>query len=405
MGTGSDSKLSPPRGHTIAFRLTAVERERIDDLARGEGITTSEFARRAVFGGLDVSASAMEEATELGRDEMRPEIGRLEEHLSRTQTLLAKSRASQHDLYERLTQAPDELTAAAQQLVVGTPGCQVTLATCWSRMDRHDRCKALPIIATIVAADVDRVVRTLRVKDADDDRVSELLDRLDWLMDALTLESGGPSALAGRTRRPEWAPLEASVRRAAEWLLRCRTVMNHRETEVLATDGGETSTSEADEAIGAEGDGAIATMLREVVANEVRAALATVRETVATDFREAMLFEADRTRAAEHLATMVVELSKTIATEADPTRSTDMRATAAPEIDAAVAAEVHTTAAKVPQAGGVALPTLAKLGITDEPAVVRRVPLGVMTSRAPLAGSAPGYLDVAGRHHDWPKKP
>ena len=45
-----------PRDLTLAFRLTSAERERVDTLARSEGISPSEFARRAVLGGVRASA-------------------------------------------------------------------------------------------------------------------------------------------------------------------------------------------------------------------------------------------------------------------------------------------------------------------------------------------------------------
>jgi hypothetical protein len=265
--TRSDSTLSSlPRGHTIAFRLSGPERDHIDDLARGEGITPSEFARRAVFGDLDAITGALEEARERGRGDMRPQIAGLEEELSRAQSLLTRSRASQHDLYKRLTQAPDELTATIQQLAAGTPGGQVIIATCWSRMDPHDRCKAIPIIATMAAAEVDRVIASLRFNDADCESLGELVSRLEWLMEALTPDSGRSFASAAERRRPEWAPLETGLRRAAEWLLRCRSAIRDRETESLAIDVGETSTGDSDAAMPTKDGGAITTEVREAIA-------------------------------------------------------------------------------------------------------------------------------------------
>jgi hypothetical protein len=403
--TRSDSKLSsPPRGHTIAFRLSGPERDHIDDLARGERITPSEFARRAVFGDLDAITDAMEEALERGRDDMRSQIAGLEEKLSRAQSLLTRSRASERDLYKRLTQAPDELTAAIQQLAAGTPGCQVIIATCWSRMDPHDRCKAIPIIATMAAAEVNRVTASLRFNDADCESLGELVSRHEWLMEALTPDSGRSFASAGERRRPEWAPLETSLRRAAEWLLRCRSAIRDRETESLATDVGETSTSDSDAAIATQDGGAITTEVREAIATEVREAIATtVHQAVARQARAAVEIEADRTRAAERLATTIFELAAAMAADAELMRARETSAEAAAEIDATSAAEFRATAAVASQAGNVALPTIATSAIASEPPVVRRVPLGVISGRAALAGSVQGYLDVAGRHHDWPK--
>jgi len=403
--------LSPELRHTIAFRLASPDRERIDDLARGEGISTSEFARRAIFGGLDASTSAMDEATERGRDELRPQIAGLEEEMTRIRSLLGKSRASERVLYQRLTLAPDELTMAAQQLVIGTPGCQVILATCWSRMDSHDRCKAIPIIATIVAAEVDRVIATHRFKDADCERVDELVSRLQWLMEALTPDSGRPFASTSERRRPEWAPLETSLRKAAEWLLRCRTVIHEREPEPLVTGVGEMGTTEAKGATATEG-GAITTELRAAIAAEARAAMTTeVREAIATTVNDAVAsharaaieIEADRMRAVERLVTAINERAKAIATDADLTRARENTTAAGTEIDATTAAEVRSAAAVAFQADNGARPTIATSALASEPPAVRRVPLGVISGRAALAGSVEGYLDVAGRHHDWPK--
>ena len=235
-----DSRSTPssggdPRRQTIAFRLTSSERVRIDALARSAGISTSEFARQAVFGGLEAGTSAMDEAREHGRDGMRPQIGKLEEELSRTQKLLARSRESERELYRRVIRAPTELIIEARHLVAGVPGSQVTLAWCWSRIDYHDRCKIVPILATVVAAEVDRAIGELRVNEDDVDWALGLLDRVGWLMDALSPDSGRPYAPMDRKRRPEWEPLEASFIKGAEWIGRCGKLLELRESRSTAT--------------------------------------------------------------------------------------------------------------------------------------------------------------------------
>jgi hypothetical protein len=344
----------------------------------------------------------MEEATERGRDELRPEIARLEEELSRTQSLAANSRASERVLYKRLTQAPDELTAAAQQLTVGTPGCQLILATCWSRMDVHDRCKAIPIIATQVAGDVDRLIATLRVKDAMGDRIPELLDRLEWLTDALTTESGRSYAIADRTRRPEWAPLEASRRKAVEWLLRCRQVIHEGEATAQVTDVGEMPTPEP-RAITTEVREAIAAEARAAMTTEVREAIATtVNDAVASHARAAIEIEADRMRGVARLVTAINERAEAIATKADPTRPSENGGAAGTNITPAAEAGFNASAASVSNAGGVGLPAPSELGARNQPGAVWRVPLGVTTGHAPRPTSPDGYFDAAGRRHDWP---
>jgi hypothetical protein len=207
-----------PRDLTLAFRLTSAERERIDTLARSEGVSTSEFARRAVLGGVRASATALGEAREHGREVMRPQITALEDELVRTRKLVTDWRQNAGELYAQLERAPKDLLATARQVVVGVPGSQAALATYWSRIGRGDRSKILPIVAAVVAEDVDRAITALPVDWAAVQQGIDLLGRVEWLMGALTVESGSPFADTDRERRPEWAPLEARCRIARDLL-------------------------------------------------------------------------------------------------------------------------------------------------------------------------------------------
>jgi hypothetical protein len=205
------------RSLTIAFLLTSSERERIDRLARNEGISTSEFARRAVLGGARVSARALGEAREHGREEMRQQITALEEELVRTRKLVADWRQNARELYAQLERAPNELLATAQQVVVGVPGSQAALAIYWSRIGCRDRSEILPIVAAVVAEDLDRAMRELPVNLVAIYRGWDLLGRVAWLMDVLTVESGHrmPTLIAndvrnGRRLRRGVATLERS---------------------------------------------------------------------------------------------------------------------------------------------------------------------------------------------------
>jgi hypothetical protein len=227
---------SDPRRQTIAFRLTSSEREGIDALARSERISTSEFARQAVIGGLQSCTSALDEARAQGRDDMRAEIDALENDLALMRKLAADSESSARDLYAQLTRAPDELLAAARQLVAGVRGSQVTLAIRWSRIDYHDRCKILPILATVVADEVDRVVAKLHVNEDHVDWGHGLLRRIEWLMVALTPDSGRLHAATDPKRRPEWAPLQASWIETAESLCISYDLLKQRETRSAATE-------------------------------------------------------------------------------------------------------------------------------------------------------------------------
>ena len=206
------------RSVTIAFRLTSSERKRIDGLARSEGISTSEFARRAVLNGVRVSATALDAATEHGREEMRPQITVLEDELVRTQELVAEWRQTAGELDAQLERAPKDLLATARQVVVGVAGAQASLAVYWSRIGRRDRSAILPIVAAVVAEDVDRAITALPVNRVAVQQGVDLLGRVAWLMATLTIDSGGPLADTDRERRPEWAPLEARCRIARDFL-------------------------------------------------------------------------------------------------------------------------------------------------------------------------------------------
>jgi hypothetical protein len=206
------------RSVTIAFRLTSSEREQIDRLARSDGISTSEFTRRAVLGGLRASATILAKVRERGREEMRPRITALEEELVRTRKLVADWREDARELYAQVERAPNELLATARQVVAGVPGSQAALAIYWSRIGGRDRSAILPIVAAEVAEDLDRAMSELPVNLVAVHRGWDLLGRVAWLMDALTVESGRPYADTDRERRPEWAPLEARCCNARELL-------------------------------------------------------------------------------------------------------------------------------------------------------------------------------------------
>ena len=177
---------SEPRDLTLAFRLTSAERERIDTLARSEGVSTSEFARRAVLGGVRASATALGEARERGREEMGPQITALKDELVRTRKLVADWREKASELYAQLERAPQDLLATARRVVVGVPGAQASLAIYWSRIGRLGRSAIIPIVAAVVAEDLDRAITALPVNLVAVQQGIDLLGRVEWLIGALT---------------------------------------------------------------------------------------------------------------------------------------------------------------------------------------------------------------------------
>jgi hypothetical protein len=157
-------------------------------------------------------------AKECGREEMRLQITALEEELLRTRKLAAEWRDKAEELNAQLERAPDDLLATARRVVVGVPGSQAALAIYWSRIGCRDRNEILPIVAAVVAEDLDRIVTGLPVNVVAIHQCWELVGRVEWLMDALTVESGRLFGDADRERRPEWAPLEARCGNAREFL-------------------------------------------------------------------------------------------------------------------------------------------------------------------------------------------
>jgi hypothetical protein len=166
---------------------------------------------------------------------MRPQIAKLEEELTQTEVLLAKSRETAQELHRRLFRAPADLVMEAQRLVAGGRDAQVMIAWCWSRIDHYDRCKIIPILATVVADELDRAIGELRVKVEDIDKALNLLDRVRWLMHVLTPDSGATYAPVNRGPRQEWEPLEASYLKGAEWVDRCGKLLELRESRSTAT--------------------------------------------------------------------------------------------------------------------------------------------------------------------------
>lgn len=343
--------MSSTLRHTVAFRLTAHDRERLDELARADGLSASEFARRAVLRVADVSSKAIEAATQRGRDEMRPQIAQLVEAASQMRSQITRSQASERSLHRRLTQAPEELMVAARQLVDATPRCQVAIVTCWARMDRHDRCKAIPLIATAVAVEADRAVATIGFNETSWEALAELVDRLEWLMTALTPDSGLPLAISADRRRPEWAPLEASVLKIAVRRDVHERRSNERRAEALAADTAKTA-SDADGASATDGDGVLPATLRAAIEMAVREAVGVTSE------------------------------------------ATEIRAISAPEVGETTAAASRSSA--------MSLARSVTSRMTNHPPGLR-VRLGETPGRVQRPGSAPGYWDAAGRHRGWPR--
>jgi hypothetical protein len=149
---------------------------------------------------------------------MRPQITALEDQLVRTRKLVADWRQNAGELYAQLERAPKDLLATARQVVVGVPGSQAALATYWSRLGRGDRSAIVPIVAAVVAEDLDRAISALPVSRVAVTQGVDLLDRVAWLVGALTIDSGSPFADTNRERCPEWAPLEARCRNAYDLL-------------------------------------------------------------------------------------------------------------------------------------------------------------------------------------------
>lgn len=179
-----------PRRQTLAFRLTEAERRSIDALAASDGIRISEFARRAVLGGLGTRLADIEHAREQGRADMGPQIAELESELAETKERAADAQREVRDLQARLQGAPDELLAAVRYLLAGSLGAKERVARCWSRLGIATRSEFIPTVAAALSNEVDQSLARFHVDEAGVDAAVDLVNRLRWLKDALTTQSG-----------------------------------------------------------------------------------------------------------------------------------------------------------------------------------------------------------------------
>lgn len=216
-------EATQPRRHTLAFRLTSSERETINALARADGTSASEFARRAVFGARRDISSALDAAAQQGRDEIRPHITELEYELTEMRDLVQDSQRRATFLESRLAGAPDELLLAVRELLAGIPRTKERVARCWSLLAFSKRSEFLPTVAAVVSDEVDQSLDKVDV-----DAAGDLVDRLRWLKDALAIETSRGVYTSAREepgRIPE--PLEAVYFEASQ--LVSHRIQLHRE--------------------------------------------------------------------------------------------------------------------------------------------------------------------------------
>jgi hypothetical protein len=233
--------MAEVRSRTLAFRTTKAERQIIDTVARGVGLETSEYARRAVRDGAMISAQALNAARDEGRAEVRRELaatqdaldratvasaawqrraealGQVESELGATRQRLASMteacallRRKAESLEAKLDRAPEELVVAIKQLIAGAPDARTEVAQLWARIRPHpyfDREESQEIIAAEVADAIESIVTRFRTDGAAFAEWPNLRQRIEWLFEGLHLDAG--KGFRGGGGRPDavWKPV------------------------------------------------------------------------------------------------------------------------------------------------------------------------------------------------------
>ncbi len=211
-------EMAEPRSSTLAFRLSPSERRQLDTIARAAGLSASEFARRAVFGALEVDASALEQAVVRGRNEAHQRLRMLQQELSDARRVATAWQSRALDLETRLSAAPQELIAGVRGVLAGVPEARSTVATIWSRIDYEDRCALLAIVAAVTIEEVERGLIDLPIAEEAVDVALAFMQRAHWLMETLTPESGRAHARIPLPLRREWSSLQALLAACTEEL-------------------------------------------------------------------------------------------------------------------------------------------------------------------------------------------
>jgi hypothetical protein len=239
--------MAEPRSRTLGFRVTEAEGQTIDTLARGMGVTPSEYARLAALDVTKIKAHALSAArAEVRRElaatrEARARIadaydvlqrrvealGQVELELRATRQRLASKteacallRSNAESLEAKLHRAPEELLVAVKQLIAGAPDARVEVAHIWARIRPHpyyDREESQEIIAAEVADAIESIVTRFRTDGQAFAEWPNIRRRIEWLLEALHLDAGKGFRRGGGRPDAVWKPLVDALDRADEW--------------------------------------------------------------------------------------------------------------------------------------------------------------------------------------------
>jgi hypothetical protein len=242
--------MAEARSRTLGFRLTEAELQIVDTVARGVGLKTSEYARRAVLDVAMISAQALDAARDEGRAEVRRELaatkdvlakaavasaawqrraealGAVDLELAATRKDLASMteayflvRSKAESLEAKLHRAPEELVVAVKKLIAGAPDPRAEAAQLWARIRPYpypDREEILTLLAAQVADAIDSFVTRFATDGKAFAQWTNFRQRIEWLFEGLHVDAGHGYRRGGGRPHAIWKPIVEALARGDE---------------------------------------------------------------------------------------------------------------------------------------------------------------------------------------------